>query len=315
MKPIITVTLNSSIDVQWEVDELLPIRKLRSSEPLQFPGGGGINVSRVIKALGGQTIAIHTAGWFTGQFFREMVETHGLLTRTIPIKGATRSSATIFERSSGHEFRITPPGPELTENEWRACLDALFEYEADYVVLTGSLPLGVPNDFYARATRIAKDKGVRVILDTSGRALFESLKAGVYLVKPSLRELEHLVGEKARTEDDQVAICQQIVDDGRAELVALTLGADGALLVGREETIRLPSPDVDVRSAVGAGDSFVAGMTLGLAVGMPPGDAFRLAVATGAASVMNAGSDLAQREDVERLFREIAGIPLTLKTH
>jgi 6-phosphofructokinase 2 len=128
---------------------VVPAQKLRSSQPLYFPGGGGINVSRVIKLLGGQSIAVHTAGWYTGQFFREMVEDQGLLTRTIRISGQTRTSSTVFERSTGQELRITPPGPELTENEWKACLAALLEYPTDYLVLTGSMPPGVPNDFYA----------------------------------------------------------------------------------------------------------------------------------------------------------------------
>jgi 6-phosphofructokinase 2 len=312
MKPIITLSLNSSVDVQWEVDDMVPVRKLRSSAPLQFPGGGGVNVSRVIKTLGGQSIAIYTAGWFTGHFFREMVESHGLLTRTIPISGATRTSATIFERSSGQEFRITPPGPRLTEREWQNCLSAMFDYDADYVVLTGSLPLGVPNDFYARAARIAKDRGVRVVLDTSGMPLFEALKEGAYLIKPNLRELEHLAARKAVTPEDQEAICRQIIDEGRADIVALTLGEDGALLVSAEKSIRLETPTVQVKSAVGAGDSFVAGMTLGLAQGFSLQDAFTLGLATGTATVMTAGTELCRREDVERLYEQVGGRSLTL---
>jgi 6-phosphofructokinase 2 len=312
MKLIVTLSLNSSVDVQWEVDEMVPVRKLRSSAPLQFPGAGGINVARVIKTLGGQSIAIHTAGWFTGHFFREMVEAHGLLTRTIPIAGATRTSATIYERSSGQEFRITPPGPELTEQEWQNCLSALSDYQTDYVVLTGSLPLGVPSDFYARAAHHAKQRNVRVILDTSGRPLFEALKEGAYLVKPNLHELEHLVGRKVSTPEDQEAICRQMVDQGKAEIVVLTLGDEGALLVSREENIRLTPPRVEVKSAVGAGDSFIAGITFGLAQGFSLRDAFTLGLATGTASVLTAGTELCRRDDVERLYREICGNDLTL---
>ncbi len=291
---------------------MVPVRKLRSSAPLQFPGGGGVNVSRVVKTLGGQSIAIYTAGWFTGHFFREMVEAHGLLTRTITISGATRISATVYERSSGQEFRVTPPGPKLTEREWQNCLSALFDYDADYLVLTGSLPLGVPSDFYAQAARLAKQRGVRVVLDTSGMPLFEAIKEGAFLVKPNLRELEHLAARKAVTAEDQEALCRQMIDEGKAEIVALTLGEDGALLVSSEESIRLATPKVEVKSAVGAGDSFVAGMTLGLAQGLSPRDAFALGVATGTATVMTAGTELCRREDVERLYERIAGRPLTL---
>ena len=313
MKPIVTLTLNSSVDVQWEVEDMVPIRKLRASSPLQFAGGGGINVSRVIKTLGGQSIAIHTAGWYTGHFFRELIEAQGLLTRTIPISGRTRTSATVFERSTGQEFRVTPPGPELSETEWQACLNALFDHECDLVVLTGSLPLGVPNDFYGRAAHKAKERGQRVILDTSGVALFEALKEGVYLAKPNLNELEHLVGRRASEMKDREDICRQIIDEGKAEVVALTMGEDGALLVSNAGVTRLTTPKVDVKSAVGAGDSFVGGMTLGLALDWPLDDAFALGVATGTATVLTVGTELCRREDVERLYKEIHGKPLALQ--
>jgi len=312
MKPVTTLTLNSSVDVQWEVDDMVPVRKLRASSPTQFPGGGGINVSRVIKTLGGQTVAIHTAGGYTGQFLRELVEAQGMLTRTIPIAGSTRISATVFERQTGQEFRITPAGPELTEKEWRTALDALFDYDTDYIVLTGSLPPGVPADYYGQAARLAKERNIRVILDTSGRALFESLKEGVYLIKPNLRELEHLAARKASTLKDQEEISRQIIDEGKAQVVALTLGEDGALLTWKEGTRRMSTPKVEVKSAVGAGDSFLAGMTLGLAQGRPLDEAFALGLAAGTATVLTAGTELCRREDVERLYEGIMGRPLKL---
>ena len=312
MKSIVTLTMNSSIDVQWEVDHMLPVQKLRSSQPMRFPGGGGINVSRVIKTLGGRSIAAFTAGSITGQFFRELVDEQGLLTRVVPISGETRVSSTIFERSSGQEFRITPPGPELTEAEWTKCLEAVDDLGADYIVATGSLPQGVPNDFYAQIVHRAKARGARVIMDTSGMALFEALKEGVYLVKPNQRELEHLTGKKATTLEDQETLCKQVIDEGRAEIVALSLGEEGALLVSQTTTKRLASPKVEVKSAVGAGDSFVAGFTFGIAQDRPLEEAFALGVATGAASVLTAGTELCHREDVERLYAEITGQTLSL---
>ena len=310
MKSIVTLTLNPSIDVQYDVRDMVPVAKIRASTPLQFPGGGGINVSRVIKTLGARSIAIHTAGWLSGQFFREMVENLGLLTRTIPIQDKTRTSATIYEESTHQEYRITPKGPDLTEAEWRLCLDAVTEYDPDFFVLTGSLPGGVPQDFYAQVAKAAQETGTKVILDTSGRALFESLKAGVYLVKPNQRELEGLVGRKARTHEDQVSICRQIIDEGKAEVVALTLGAEGALLVSKDETIRMDTPKVEVVSAVGAGDSFVGGLVTGLACDMSLRDAFALANACGTAAVLTAGTSLCRRDDIERMFEEMTGKPL-----
>lgn len=307
MPRITTLTINPAIDVSWEVDDLVPIRKLRSSSGRIFPGGGGINVSRVIGILGGESTAVLTRGGLTGSLLTDLLDDFDINRRVVKIKGQTRLAATVFERSSGHEFRVTPPGPELTEHEWEAFLDAVAKLNGNYVVCTGSLPRGVPNDFYARVAAVAKERGGKVVLDTSGRALFEALKEGVYVVKPNQRELEHLVGRKAATLAEQEDVARQIVAEGKAEIVALTLGADGALLVWKDGVKRLPSPHVEVMSAVGAGDSFVGGLTFGLAVERSIEDAFALAVAAGAAAVMTPGTELCRREDVDRLYAELCG--------
>jgi 6-phosphofructokinase 2 len=307
MKPIVTLTMNSSVDIMWEVDKVVTTEKLRASRGRPDPGGGGLNASRVIKAMGGTTIAVMTAGWFTGHFLRELVEAHGLLTRIIPISKPTRTSTTIFDRSSGEEIRVTPPGPELSEAEWSACLNALFEFDTDYIIATGSLPQGVPVDFYRRLASKAQARGIRVVLDTSGPALLEALRAGVYLVKPNLGELEQLAGREIATQADQEEACRQILQDGGAEIVALTLGSRGALLVWKSGSKYLACPKVEVKSAVGAGDSFTAALTLGLAQGRPLEEAFALGLATGSAAVMTPGTELCHREDVERLYRAITG--------
>jgi 6-phosphofructokinase 2 len=307
MKPIVTLTLNSSVDVQWEVPEMEPTRKLRSTPGIAYAGGGGINVSRVIKTLGGQSISVFTAGSFTGHFLREMVDDAGLVTRVIQVQGNTRTAATIADRATGREYRVTPPGPSLTEKEWCACFDALFDIETDYIVATGSLPVGVPDDFYAQVARKARSRDTRVVLDTSGPPLAKALEEGVFMVKPNLRELERLTDADAKQPDAQEALTRRLVDDGRAEVVALTLGAEGALLAWEGGCLRLKGPDVAVKSAVGAGDSFVAGVTYGLARGATMEDAFALGVSTGTAAVITAGSELCRRPDIERVFEEVSG--------
>lgn len=306
MDNIVTLTLNPSVDVSWEVEDMVPTIKMRSSSGTGYPGGGGINVSRVIKILGGQSIAICTAGWLSGEMFRLLLEERGLVTRIVPIAGATRVSAVIYERSSGQQYRVTPPGPDLQEKDWRACLDAVSELTADYLVATGSLPKGTPNDFYARVIRMARERGSKVVLDTSGRPLFEALKEGCFLVKPNLRELETLFSVKAPRRADQEALCRRIIDEGRAENVALTLGPDGALLATKDDILHLKSPEVTVRTTVGAGDSFVGGFVYGLASGESLVDSFVLALAAGTAAVMTSGTELCRREDVEQLRQEFA---------
>jgi 6-phosphofructokinase 2 len=309
MPRITTLTINPAVDISWEVEDMVPIRKLRSSRGTIFPGGGGINVSRVISILGGESTAVLTRGGLTGTLLTELLDDLGinLNRRVIKVQGHTRLAATVFERSSAQEFRVTPPGPELAESEWQAFVDAVDKLRSEYIVCTGSLPKGVPTDFYARIAALAKDRGEKVILDTSGRALFEALNEGVYIVKPNQRELEHLVGRKASSPKEQEEIAQQIITEGKAEIVALTLGAEGALLVWKDGMKRLPSPQVEVKSAVGAGDSFVGGLTYGLASGRSIEDAFALAVAAGAAAVMTAGTELCRKEDVDRLYAQLCG--------
>lgn len=312
MNPIITLTMNSSVDLHYDVARMEPVKKLRASEPLPFPGGGGINVSRVIKELGGHSIAVFTAGGPTGGFLREMLDQFGLLTRVVPIEGDTRISATIYEQDTGEEFRPTPVGPSLTTKEWQACLDALFEFESSYIVATGSLPVGVPVDFYAQVAEIAKSRGTRVILDTTGDALGAALEVGVFLIKPNLLELQAFTGKSASTPAEQDALAQEFIAQGKSEMVAVSLGEDGALLATEDSCLRLPAPAISVKSAVGAGDSFVAGLTLGLFRELPLDDMFSLGLAAGSATVMTAGSELCHRADVERLFEEISGRRLCL---
>lgn len=312
MNPIITLTMNSSVDLHYNVARMESVKKLRASEPLIFPGGGGINVSRVIKELGAHSIAVFTAGGPTGEFLREMLDHFALLTRVVLIEEQSRISATIYETETGEEFRPTPVGPALSDGEWRACFDAIFEYDASYIVATGSLLVGVPPDFYARVAEKAKSRATRVVLDTSGEALGAALEVGVFLAKPNLLELETFTGRVAANPEEQDALARQFVLDGRAEVVAVSLGGDGALLATRDGCLRLAAPQVKVKSTVGAGDSFVAGMTLGLYQGRPVEDAFSLGLATGTATVLTAGSELCHQADVERLFQQITGRPLRL---
>ncbi|MFQ5972284.1 MAG: 1-phosphofructokinase family hexose kinase [Alphaproteobacteria bacterium] len=305
MKPIVTLTLNPSVDSSCQADDVVAIRKVRTFEERYEAGGGGINVSRVIRELGGETIAVYLAGGLTGHAFNDMVDEIGLDTRHIEIAGSTRVSHVVYERSTGQEFRFTPSGPEIRESEWRSCLEVLSSLEFDYIVASGSLPRGVQSDFYARVAHIAHERGARFVLDTSGTALYEALKEGVYLVKPNLRELQHLLGRKAHDRAEQAVLALEVVSSGRAEIVTLSLGADGALLAHDNETRHVASPHVEVRSAVGAGDSFVGAMTLGLAQERSLLDAFILGVATGTATVMTMGTELCHREDVENLYEQI----------
>jgi 6-phosphofructokinase 2 len=305
MKPIICLALNPTIDASCQADEVKPIKKIRTTEERYDPGGGGVNVARVIRELGGEAMVVYLAGGITGGVLTDMLERLGIEHHLIPIAGNTRVSYVVFDRASGEEYRFTPEGPEVSEPEWQACLQQLEKMDGEYLVASGSLPRGAPADFYARIARIGAGKEARVVVDTSGDALREAVAEGVYLIKPNLRELETLTGRELRSEADQEGAARSLIEGGKVEVVALSLGAEGALLVSADDSFRLKAPDVEPKSAVGAGDSFVGALTLGIAQGRSLRDAFTLAVATGTATVLTMGTELCRREDVERIYREL----------
>ncbi|MBP0443586.1 1-phosphofructokinase family hexose kinase [Roseomonas sp. SSH11] len=312
MPPLITtLTLNPTIDLACEAKTVQPVRKVRTFAERQDPGGGGVNVSRVVRELGGETLAVILAGGVTGHFLEELLDEAGVPRRSIPIAGRTRISQTVLDQSSQLEYRFVPEGPEVFGSEWGAALAVIEEIEGGWLVASGSLPAGVPADFYAQAAALAAGRGTKLVLDTSGEALRAAVeKGGIELVKPSLGEFEALIGRELRDPAALEGAAMDLARSGRVRLVAVTLGRDGALLATADGVLRLPALDVVVRGAVGAGDSFLAAMTLELARGRDPRDAFAWGVAAGAAAVSNAGTAHPGREDVQALRARIRQVPI-----
>ena len=312
MARIVTLTLNPAIDNSCEAERVSPTHKTRTFDERLQPGGGGINVARVLKRLGANVHAIFTGGGATGQVLDELLDRTGVSNCRVPIIDDTRVSLTVVERSTGQEYRFVPEGPELLESEWQACLELLETVECDYFVASGSLPRGVPDKFYAWAWETLRKRDVRFILDTSGPELPACLaRGGLYLVKPSSVELEELAGRKLPTNRDLADAASAIVAEGQAELVAVTLGREGAILAHRGGAHFLPAPTVETRSAVGAGDSFLAAMVHALVTGKDAPEALRFGVAAGAAAAVTQGSDLAHPRDIDTLVKQVPeGEPL-----
>ncbi len=303
MTSIVTLTLNPAVDASTRVDRVVPEEKLRCSEPVRDPGGGGINVARVVHSLGGDALALWTCGGPIGDLLASALDARSVPHRPIPIEGLTRQNVAVFEESSGLQYRFGFPGPRLREEETERCIEAVraLDPAPTILVLSGSLPPGADPALYARIAR-AVPESTRVALDTSGEALSRSLEARPWLLKPNLRELAQLVG---RDLEDDAAIekaATELVRETHAGLVIVSLGAGGALVSTPDGCRHLRSPTVPIRSKVGAGDSMVAGIVLGLARGWSSWDAARLGIAAGAAAVMTDGTQLARPEDVERLF-------------
>jgi 6-phosphofructokinase 2 len=307
MPTIVTLTMNPAIDKSASVDHVVPEHKLRCTDPRAEPGGGGINVSRAIRNLGGESLALYLAGGPPGEHFDLLLDEAGIDHRPIAIEGWTRESFTVFESSTTLQYRFNMPGPQVREAEWRRALEAIRELDPRpaYLVGSGSLPPGVPHDFYAELARLGDELGAKVIVDTSQQALCAAVESGVFLIKPNLRELSHIAGRELADEADQERVASEIVRSGGAQYVAVSLGAAGMLLVSQDGSERMRAPTVPIKSKVGAGDSTVAGIVLSLARGMSPRDAVRFGVAAGAAAVMTPGTELCRRDDTERLYARI----------
>jgi 6-phosphofructokinase 2 len=302
-----TLALNPAIDIASEVPRIRPTDKVRTENETFEPGGGGVNVARVIHELGGDAEALCLAGGATGALLDELMAEIPLRRKLIRIAGNTRVSLTIVETSTGLEYRFVPDGPEPSSDELAGCLDAIREARFDYFVASGSVPPGAPDDILARVGMIVADKGARFVLDSSGVGLSATLgHAPVYLVKPSLAELEAYLGRRV-DEAGAADAAAALVRDAKAEIVAVTLGAAGVIVATRDTLTRIPAPEMEARSAVGAGDSFLAAMTLALAEGRRVGDAAAYGVAAGAAAVLAPRSKVCRREDVARLYEEIRG--------
>jgi 6-phosphofructokinase 2 len=280
------------------------LRKLRCAAPRFFPGGGGVNVARVAVRFGAEVELIYPTGGATGQLLRRMIDREGIPNLAIDLSEETREDFTVLEEATGAEYRFVLPGPQFSDREWRLCLEAIENLPARpvFIVASGSLPPGVPTDFYSRIARIASNAGARFVLDTSGEALKAALQAGVFLVKPNLRELGELMRIDAEDDASLVAASKQLIGAGHAEVVALTLGDFGALLTTRDNAWRAHAPQIDFVSAVGAGDSFLGALLWALVSERSMPDALKYAVAAGAAAVQSPGTALCERDDVERLL-------------
>jgi 6-phosphofructokinase 2 len=305
VQSVVTLTMNPAIDISTSTEQLRPNSKLRCAAVRRDPGGGGINVARVVHRLGGAAVAIYTAGGSTGELLKRLVEREGVESAPIAVLGETREDFTIVEGQSGNQFRFIVPGEPLGEQEWRACLQQLQSIRKGFIVASGSLPPSVPNSFYTSLAALAKERGLKLIVDASGPALEAALKHGVYLIKPNLRELEGLVKGQLSNQTERVAACRHVIKGGGAELVTLTLGSDGAILVTGNDAWRAASLHISVMSVVGAGDSFLGGMVWSLANENNVLEAFRFGCAAGAAAVSNSGTELCHATDVLRLYPEV----------
>lgn len=307
MPDILTVTLNPAVDISTTAPRVVPTHKVRCAPERRDAGGGGLNVARVVKRLGGDVLAAYPAGGPIGELLRRRLDAEDVPSLVIPIAGDTRESFTVCDRESGEEFRFVLPGPTLTASEFAQINSAIGSVTPAprFIVASGSIAPGLPPDGYAKMAAAAKARGIRFVLDASGDALKAALEAGAYLVKPNQRELQDLTGESFEDDVGALTAARRLVAAGQAEVVALSQGAQGALLVTADAAWKADAIDVPVASSVGAGDSFLAALMWALARGDGLDVAFRYALGAGAAALLTPGTELCRTEDVHRYAAQV----------
>jgi 6-phosphofructokinase 2 len=307
MIKIFTLTMNPAIDKSAQVNQIEPDKKLRCQEPVFTPGGGGINVARAIHNLGGEAQAIYPAGGPTGDMLEQLLEKENIHQYRVKTKNWTRENVSIIEETTNNQYRFEMPGAPLNEHETAQSLETFLKESqaADFLVASGSLPEGVPDDFYAKLAKKTQGIHPKLIIDTSGEPLKKLKGSGVFLLKPNLREFREFTGLELLSEEDQKRAGLKLVNNGTCEVLVLSLGPDGVLLVTHDFQVRFRSPKVVVKSRIGAGDSTVAGIVLGLTQDMDLKEAVMFGISCGASTVMSPGNELCQKSEVERIFNQM----------
>lgn len=305
---IVTVTMNPAADKSTSVNKLLAEKKMRCSEMITEAGGGGINVSKALKELGSDSLAIFPSGGINGKLIEKFLQRLNINYKTIPIEKETRENIVVRDNDTNLQYRFVMPGASLTEQEAQSCLQIVQQLQPapDYIVASGSLPPGLPENYFAFLAKIAKQLHARFILDTSGMPLQMAAKEGVYLLKPNLSELCTLAGVNYLQLNEVNDAALSVIKQGQCEVMVVSMGPAGALLVTHNGSEQVSAPTVKKQSTVGAGDSMVAGMVFMLSRGRPLQETVRFGVACGTAATMNPGTRLFRKEDVYRLFNRMA---------
>ncbi|WP_330180561.1 1-phosphofructokinase family hexose kinase [Nocardia sp. NBC_01503] len=300
---IVTLTMNPAMDIAASTAVVRPTDKMRCTTPRFDPGGGGINVARTVVALGESVTAVFPIGGPEGIQLAELVRVTGVPMRTVSVSEPTRQSLSVTDESCGAQYRFVFPGPRLSSAEQHRCLVEVERAAgaARLVVASGSLPPGVPDDFYQRLADLLGELDIPLIVDTAGAPL-HALRRGIRLLKPSVRELSDLVGHALPDRGSQLAAARDLIVNGVTEIVVLSLGSAGALLVTAENEEYFAPIRSTVASGIGAGDAMVGGLAVGLLREYALGDAVRLGIAAATAALATPGTQPGEPGRITELF-------------
>jgi 6-phosphofructokinase 2 len=307
MQSIITITFSPCVDKSTLVQAIIPEKKITCTTPKLEPGGGGINVARAIKKLGGYATAVFPSGGCTGKTFNYLLKKEDVPNIIIETNNETRENIIVFDESSNNQYRFGMPSTGLRKSEWQQCLHEIDKINnIGYIVASGSLPPNVPISIFAQLAKMAKRKKAKFILDTTGKALLNTLSKGVYLIKPNAGELAALAGKKKLLSIAEIKkYAKQLINRYQCEVIVVSLGAVGALLVTKNECELIKCPNVIRKSTVGAGDSMVAGIVFYLHKNKTIFEAVQYGVACGTAATMNSGTELCKKKDADKLLHQM----------
>lgn len=296
---IYTVTLNPALDRYIVVERLLMEDTTRILSETPYAAGKGIDVSRVIRELGGQSVALGLVGGFDGMQLEGLLINAGVMTDFTMISGETRTNIILREQAKNRQYAISAAGPEINATEIGLFYQNVNQIRnMDYLILSGSIPRGVTPNLYGQLILAGKKKNAFIVLDTDGKALHEALDYQPSCIKPNLYELSRLAQRDLQTESDIIGFCERLHDKGIPNIL-VSRGKAGLLLSSTEQKIKAVAPPVEVDSAVGAGDSVVGGFVLAHSRGKDLADCVRLACAAGTATAQTPGTELCHRVDVE----------------
>lgn len=306
IEKVLTITLNPSVDISTETDEVIIDEKTRCTQPAHDPGGGGINVARVLSRLGIDAEALFIAGGYTGDKLIHMLEEESIHCHVIRSPQLTRQNIAIIDNSIGKQYRFVLPGLVPADRIWQEALNYIGDHisDFDYIVGSGSLPDGVPIDFYSRLAKIATDNGKKFVLDTSASALMNGIQNGAFFIKPNSEEFENLK-ELYGVADDK-ALLEKLFSKGIQNVIQ-TFGMEKTVLHTPEKSFSFKPPAIKTRSAIGAGDSFVGGMIAGLLNGLTIDKAICNGISAAASTLQSDGTDLCKLEEVEAIFNSVYG--------
>lgn len=304
---VVTLTINPALDKSAKVAELVPYDKLDCLDITYHPGGGGINISRVLHRLAIESHCIFPYGGKTGEHLIELLQDEHVSVYSTPISIWTRENFAVFENKTNLQYRFGMPTSSFDEEELENLERLVYQQVAsdDIFVISGSLPKGLPTDYYSKIIQNLKASGVKIIVDTSGPVFSEVLKNELFLIKPNQKELARLAGKESLSKEERETFAMKLVTDKIAKYIVVSLGKDGAFMAHKDGIEYVAAPEISLKSTIGAGDSMVAGLIYAIVKNESPKNMLRWGVACGVSATLSEGSDLAHKADIDEVLKLI----------